>query len=319
MLSIIVPCYNEEEVLPKTIKELSYVLSKLIETNKISSKSNILFVDDGSQDKTWEIIRNTSKENCYIEGLKFSRNFGHQNALVAGMEIAKQYSDCVITIDADLQDDINAIFQFIEKYKEGYDIVYGVRDKRDTDTLFKKSTALGFYTLMEKMGVNLVPNHADYRLLSKRALEELFKYQEKNLFLRGIIPLLGFKSAKIYYNRKERFAGDSKYPLKKMISFALDGITSFSIAPIKLVTIIGTIITLFGLCVAVYSLSAWLLNHTINGWTSLILSIWIIGGMQLIAIGIIGEYIGKIFTESKHRPRYTIETCTIDSRDKVSM
>ncbi|MCO7177121.1 glycosyltransferase family 2 protein [Sporolactobacillus kofuensis] len=325
LLTIVVPCYNEEAVLDETTKELSNVMFQLIKNHKINASSTVLLVDDGSKDKTWSIIEHTAKTNPLIQGLKLSRNFGHQGALIAGLETARQYSDCVISIDADLQDDVSAIYKFIDKYHEGYDIVFGVRDKRETDTFFKRNTALFFYKLMGKMGVRLVPNHADYRLMNKRALDEFVKYQEENLFIRGIIPLLGFKTTKVYYNRMERFAGESKYPLKKMISFAMDGITSFSIAPIKLMTWIGSIIVLLGACIGIYSLFSWAFNHTISGWTSLILSIWIIGGMQLVAIGVIGEYIGKIFNETKHRPRYTIEQSTVDQiltdqyREKVKI
>lgn len=310
VLSIVVPCYNEEAVLGETTKELSNIMFQLIENHRINASSTVLLVDDGSIDKTWSIIEHTSKTNPLIQGLKLSRNFGHQGALIAGLETANGFSDCVISIDADLQDDVNAIYEFVDKYQDGYDIVYGVRDKRDTDTFFKRNTALAFYKLMGKLGVKLVPNHADYRLMNKKALTEFMKYQEENLFIRGIIPLLGFKTTEVYYNRKERFAGDSKYPLKKMLAFALDGITSFSIAPIKLVTWIGTSMIFIGTCVAIYSVITWFFNHAISGWTSLILSIWLVGGMQLLAIGIIGEYVGKIFKETKHRPRYTIEQCT---------
>lgn len=316
-LSIVVPCYNEEAVLEETVRELTEVMNRLIHDGKVSPQSIILFVDDGSVDKTWAIIEQKTLDNPYVQGLKLSRNFGHQSALIAGLETTGEFSDCVISIDADLQDDVAAIDEFIDKYHEGCDIVYGVRDKRDTDTFFKKNTALAFYGLMRKMGVNLVPNHADYRLMSRRALHELMKYQEENIFLRGIVPLLGFKSAKVYYNRKERFAGESKYPLKKMLGFAIDGITSFSVVPIKLVTSLGFVFVLIGGFIGMYALAVWLLNHTISGWTSLILSIWVIGGMQLIAIGVIGEYIGKIFKETKNRPRYTIEWDTIAEDKKV--
>ncbi|TGB00457.1 glycosyltransferase [Sporolactobacillus shoreae] len=316
-LSIVVPCYNEEAVLEETVRELTEVMNRLIHDGKVSPQSIILFVDDGSVDKTWAIIEQKTLDNPYVQGLKLSRNFGHQSALIAGLETTGEFSDCVISIDADLQDDVAAIDEFIDKYHEGCDIVYGVRDKRDTDTFFKKNTALAFYGLMRKMGVNLVPNHADYRLMSRRALHELMKYQEENIFLRGIVPLLGFKSAKVYYNRKERFAGESKYPLKKMLGFAIDGITSFSVVPIKLVTSLGFVFVLIGGFIGMYALAVWLLNHTISGWTSLILSIWVIGGMQLIAIGVIGEYIGKIFKETKNRPRYTIEWDTITEDKKV--
>lgn len=314
VLTIVVPCYNEELVLEETSRELIRVMDELVSANQVSSESNILFVDDGSQDKTWGIIDKKITKNSYIQGLKLSRNFGHQGALIAGMESARELSDCIVSIDADLQDDVNAIIQFIEKFHEGYDIVYGVRDKRETDTFFKRNTALGFYKLMEKMGVKLVPNHADFRLMSKRALDEFFKYQEENLFIRGIIPLIGFKTTKVYYNRKERFAGESKYPLKKMISFALDGITSFSIVPIKIVTFVGFILVFIGIGIAIYSLTQKLLDQTVSGWASLMISIWIVGGMQLIAIGVIGEYIGKIFKETKRRPRYTIEINTIKNK-----
>lgn len=310
MLTIVVPCYNEELVLEKTTQELTRVLDKLVVKNKISSKSMIFYVDDGSKDSTWEIIEKLTGINSYVQGLKLSRNFGHQGALIAGLETARDFSDCVISIDADLQDDVDAIEMFIDKFNEGYEIVYGVRDKRDTDTFFKRNTALFYYKLMGKLGVNLVPNHADYRLLSKRALDEFVKYQEENIFIRGIIPLLGFKSAKVYYDRKERFAGESKYPLKKMLAFAFDGITSFSIAPVRFVTFLGFVLVFVGIVIAIYTLCAKIFSYTISGWTSLMLSVWLVGGVQLLAIGIIGEYIGKIFKETKRRPRYTIEKNT---------
>ncbi|RYM04599.1 glycosyltransferase [Sporolactobacillus sp. THM7-7] len=312
ILSIIVPCCNEAPVLEETTRELTTVMDHLVREGKISSDSMILYVDDGSTDDTWAIIEQKAGHHPYVQGLKLSRNFGHQSALIAGIEATQDLSDCMISIDADLQDDVAAIDAFVDKYREGYDIVYGVRRKRKSDTFFKRSTALTFYKLMEKMGVRLVPNHADYRLMSKRAVDELMKYQEENLFLRGIVPLLGFPAVKVYYDRKKRFAGESKYPLKKMIAFAFDGITSFSIAPIKLVTCIGFLLVLLGAGVAIYSLAVWFLDHTISGWTSLILSIWIIGGMQLVAIGVIGEYIGKIFQETKRRPRYIIERNTTE-------
>ncbi|MED4968120.1 glycosyltransferase family 2 protein [Heyndrickxia coagulans] len=314
MLTIVVPCYNEELVLEKTTQELTRVLDKLVVKNKISSKSMIFYVDDGSKDSTWEIIEKLTDINSYVQGLKLSRNFGHQGALIAGLETARDFSDCVISIDADLQDDVDAIEMFIDKFNEGYEIVYGVRDKRDTDTFFKRNTALFYYKLMGKLGVNLVPNHADYRLLSKRALDEFVKYQEENIFIRGIIPLLGFKSAKVYYDRKERFAGESKYPLKKMLAFAFDGITSFSIAPVRFVTFLGFVLVFVGIVIAIYTLCAKIFSYTISGWTSLMLSVWLVGGVQLLAIGIIGEYIGKIFKETKRRPRYTIEKNTYKER-----
>lgn len=320
LLAIIVPCCNEEAVLNETTKRLTEIIDRLVDEEKVSGNSVILYVDDGSADKTWAIIEQKRKENRYVQGLKLSRNFGHQNALIAGIETASSFCDCVITIDADLQDDVEAIYAFIDKYREGCEIVYGVRNKRETDTFFKRNTARLFYRMMGRMGVKLIPDHADYRLMSRRAVGEFLKYREENVFIRGIVPLLGFKSAKVYYERKERFAGESKYPLKKMLAFAFDGITSFSIAPIKLVTWLGFLLVLIGIVIAGYSFVVWLLDHTISGWTSLILSIWLVGGMQLIAIGVIGEYIGKIFKETKRRPRYTIEqnTCE-DIREKETI
>ncbi|MCL1630741.1 glycosyltransferase [Sporolactobacillus sp. CPB3-1] len=307
ILTIIVPCYNEEAVLKETVSRLSDVLTQAFHDRLISFQSTILFVDDGSTDHTWELIDHFAQQDQKITGLKLSRNFGHQNALIAGMENARSYSDCVITIDADLQDDVTAIAKFLIKYREGFDIVYGVRDKRDTDTLFKKNTAIFFYKIMERLGVKTIPNHADFRLLSRRVLDELVNYQEENIFLRGLIPLLGFPSTKVYYNRAERFAGESKYPLRKMLNFAIDGITSFSVTPIRMVTYLGTFFAGIGFFIGIYALIQHFLGHVVTGWTSMILSLWLIGGMQLVAIGIIGEYIGKIFKETKHRPRYIVE------------
>ncbi|MEC2223933.1 MULTISPECIES: glycosyltransferase family 2 protein [Heyndrickxia] len=307
-LTIVVPCYNEEAVLHETMKQLSEVLESLIQSKLIAKDSTLLFVDDGSRDKTWQIIESASARHPFVKGIKLSRNAGHQNALLAGLTVASEHSDCVISIDADLQDDIRAIRAFMEKYWQGYDIVYGVRDSRETDTWFKRTSAQGFYWLMGKMGIQLVPNHADFRLMSKRALEELLKYKEANLFLRGIIPLLGFPSAKVYYDRKERMAGESKYPLKKMLAFALDGITSFSITPVRFVTALGFVTFILSAFVGLYALIEELAGHTVSGWASLIISIWLLGGLELMAVGLIGEYIGKIFKEVKRRPRYTIET-----------
>jgi glycosyltransferase involved in cell wall biosynthesis len=310
-LTIVVPCYNEEEVLKETSKQLTNVVNELIKDSLVTDESKLLFVDDGSKDRTWELIQEQSVVNPFVTGLKLARNVGHQYALIAGLETANKQSDCVVSIDADLQDDIQVIRAFVEKYYyEGYDIVYGVRDKRDTDTNFKRTTALGFYRLMERLGINLVPNHADFRLMSKRALEELFKYKETNLFLRGLVPLLGFPSTKVYYDRKERFAGESKYPLKKMLTFAFDGITSFSVAPIRLVTFLGFLSVIISLISGGYAFIQEILGHTESGWTSLILSIWFVGGLQLLGIGIIGEYIGKIYNEVKKRPRYSVEIDT---------
>src|SRR4051812_48531007 len=239
ILTIVVPCYNEEAVLNETILQLTKIMEHLIEDALVSKNSKLLFVDDGSKDQTWNMIESECEKNSFVTGLKLAGNVGHQNALIAGLETANQYSDCVISIDADLQDDINVIETFVEKYWEGIDIVYGVRDSRETDTFFKRNTALFFYRFMERIGIKLIPNHADFRLMSKRALEELLKYKETNLFLRGLVPLVGFTSAKVYYDRKMRFAGESKYPLKKMLAFAFDGMTSFSVAPIRFVTFLG--------------------------------------------------------------------------------
>ncbi|MCL1631008.1 glycosyltransferase [Sporolactobacillus sp. CPB3-1] len=314
LLSIVVPCYNEAAVLPETMKVLINRLKSLIQSGKISDRSFILLVDDGSADRTWQLIAEQAVTSSIIRGVKLSRNFGHQNALIAGIETVSDVADCVITIDADLQDDVRLMDVFVDKYHEGFDIVYGVRKRRDMDTFFKKHTASAFYKLMGKMGVRLIPDHADYRLISQRAVQELMRYQESNLFIRGIIPLLGFRTTVVYYDRQRRFAGESKYPLKKMIAFAADGITSFSVAPIKVVMGCGFMIVIAGIGIAVYALVSWLLGNTISGWTSLILSIWIVGGMQLMAIGVIGEYIGKIFTETKKRPRYSIETHTADQK-----
>ena len=307
ILTIVVPCFNEEEVLPESCKELGTILTKLVEKKQVSEKSKILFVDDGSKDKTWELISKFSAEKNFVTGIKFSRNYGHQNALLAGMSIAVDYSDMIITIDADLQDDVNAIPKMISKYYENYDVVYGVRNSRKTDTFFKRRTALAFYKIMEKLGVNLVPDSADYRLLSKRATKGLLQFKERNLFLRGMVPLVGFKSCKVFYARKERYAGKSKYPLKKMIHFALDGITSFSIVPIHLILYLGLVTIMVSLVCMVYTLVEKFMGHVTSGWSSLMISIWLLGGIQLISISVIGEYVGKIFGEVKHRPRFTIE------------
>ncbi|PFO07175.1 glycosyltransferase [Bacillus sp. AFS076308] len=307
VLTIVVPCYNEEAVLPDTIEQLEGQLKELIDDELVSKQSKILFVDDGSKDRTWELIYKEGLRNDYVRGLKLSRNVGHQNALLAGLFTAKEHSDCVISIDADLQDDIRVIREFIVRFHQGYEIVYGVRKGRETDTLFKRSTAQGFYKLMKKMGVDLVYNHADFRLLSKRAVQELERFNEVNLFLRGIVPLLGFRSDVVYYDRLERQAGETKYPLKKMLGFAFDGITSFSVSPIRFVLIIGFVSFFMSLLFGGYFLYLKFFGTTLTGWTSLITSIWLIGGLQLIAIGLIGEYVGKIYKETKNRPKYIVE------------
>ncbi len=307
ILYIVVPCYNEEEVLRETNKRLTQKLTSMMESNLISEDSKIMYVNDGSKDNTWDIIEELSVSSKYVKGVKLSRNKGHQNALFAGLMTAKDMCDVTISIDADLQDDIEVLDKFVEHYKNGCDIVYGVRSSRQMDTFFKRNTAQAFYKILKFFGVDAVYNHADYRLMSKRALETLSEYGEVNLFLRGIAVQLGYKTATVEYERSERFAGESKYPLSKMISFAYDGITSFSIKPIRIITVIGLIIFLVSLVMLIYSLVVNALGNTIAGWTSLVMSIWILGGLQLLAIGIIGEYVGKSYMETKKRPRYIIE------------
>ncbi len=307
ILYIVIACYNEEEVLPETSTKVLEKLNKLIDNKKISSKSRILFVNDGSKDKTWEMIEELHKGDKHYLGLCLSRNFGHQKALLAGLMEAKKHADMVISMDADLQDDIDAIDEFVKEYYNGNDIVYGVRSSRKKDTFFKRNTALLFYKLMKKMGVDIVYNHADYRLMSKRSLDELEKFKEVNLFLRGLIPLIGFKRTKVFYERKNRFAGESKYPLKKMLAFAFDGITSFSIKPIKLIMSLGLTISIISILIMLYALIVKLIGYTVEGWTFIIISIWLLGGLQMFSIGIIGEYIGKIYQETKERPKYIIE------------
>lgn len=267
-----------------------------------------MLVDDGSKDKTWSLIEQLVNDNEYFVGLKLSRNRGHQNAVLAGLMTAKDEADVVISMDADLQDDINAIDRFLEEYEKGYDVVYGVRSSRKTDTVFKRSTALTFYKLMQKMGVEVVYNHADFRLMSKRVLMHLADYKEVNLFLRGMVPLVGFKSTTVEYERAERFAGKSKYPLKKMISFALDGITSLSVKPIRMIFSLGLVIFIISLIMLIYALIRYIMGLTVAGWTSILGSIWLLGGIQLLAMGVVGEYIGKIYNETKARPRFIIET-----------
>lgn len=306
-LYIVIPCYNEEEVLPITSEKIKKKIRNLIKSNKISDKSKILFVNDGSKDKTWNIIVDLCKKNNEFKGLKLSKNKGHQNALLAGLTYSKNKADIIISMDADLQDDINAIDEMIDKYLCGKEIVYGVRSSRKKDTLFKKYTAQAYYKFMKNIGVDLVYNHADYRLLSKRAVEYLLEYKEVNLFLRGIIPQIGLEHDIVYYERDKRAAGVSKYPLKKMIHFAIDGITSFSIKPLKIITVVGFIISILSFLIMLYSLIVKLLGHTVQGWTFIIISIWLIGGIQMLFLGIIGEYIGKIYSETKNRPKFFIE------------
>ena len=306
ILYVVVPCYNEEEVLEETTRQLKEKMEKLIKNKKISDKSRVMYVNDGSKDKTWEIIKKIHAKEKFFTGVTLSRNRGHQNALLGGLMTAKNYADIVISMDADLQDDIHAMDEMIEKYKEGHDIVYGVRSARKKDTFFKRVTAEGFYKFMKILGVDCVYNHADYRLTSKRVLEEFSNYQEVNLFLRGMFPLVGFPSDIVYYERNERFAGESKYPLKKMLNFAWDGITSFSVKPLRFICTLGFVILLISFVIMIYSLVRKIMGNTVDGWTFLSISIWFIGGLQMISIGIIGEYVGKMYSETKRRPRYII-------------
>lgn len=304
---IVVPCYNEEEILPYSIEKLTGVIQNLIEKSKISSDSGILLVNDGSRDCTWEIIEREYKNNQYVYGVKLAANVGHQNALMAGIRVASEICDVSISIDADLQDDIEVIEKMVDKYLEGIDIVYGVRSERKTDSFFKRFTAQSFYKLMKMMGVKTVYNHADFRLMSLRAMKQLEEYKERNLFLRGMVPLIGYKTATVSYARKKRLAGESKYPLKKMLSFAWDGITSFSIKPISMIMTLGGIIVLCSVAAFIYTFVSYFMGHVSPGWSSLMISIWFLGGIQILAIGVVGEYVGKTYIESKERPRYNIE------------
>lgn len=306
-LYLVIPCYNEEEVLPETAARLKEKVASLISKGKIDKDSRIVFVNDGSKDRTWEIITSLHKENPVFSGINLSRNRGHQNALLAGLMTVMEYADMAISMDADLQDDINAIDEMIDKYLSGIDIVYGVRSSRAKDTFFKKATAEGFYRLMNSMGVNTVFNHADYRLMSKRALKGLSEFHEVNLFLRGIVPMIGYSADVVYYERGERFAGESKYPLGKMISFAVEGITSLSIKPIRMITFLGFFIFLVSIGILIYSLVRHFMGATIVGWTTLMVSVWAIGGLILLSLGVVGEYIGKIYLETKARPRFLID------------
>ena len=306
ILYVVVPCYNEEEVLTETTKRLKEKLEKLIKDKKISNKSRVMYINDGSKDDTWNLIEEISNKENLFTGISLSRNRGHQNALLAGLMTAKNYADIVISMDADLQDDINAIDEMIEKYNNGAQIVYGVRSSRKKDTAFKRITAEGFYKFMKLMGVEVVFNHADYRLTSKRVLEELENYGEINLFLRGMFPLIGFKTDIVYYERNERFAGSSKYPLKKMLSFAWEGITSFSVKPIKMILNIGIIMFALSIIMIIYSIVSKCLGNAVDGWTFITCSIWLVAGIQMLSLGIVGEYIGKIYSETKRRPRFII-------------
>ena len=307
ILAIVVPCYNEEEVLPQTNAQLTALLDGMIKEGLAGEGSYILYVNDGSRDHTWDLISGFASGANRVRGLKLAGNVGHQNALMAGLETARQDADVTVSIDADLQDDINAIPEMMRKYHDGCDIVYGVRRKRDTDSFFKRTTAQAFYKFMNGMGVKSVYNHADFRLMSRRALDALCQYEERNLFLRGLVPLLGYKTDEVYYDRLERQAGVSKYPLSKMLSFAIDGVTSFSVKPLRMIFDLGVIFLLISLAILVYVIVSLAEGKGVQGWASLMLSIWFVGGCVLICLSIIAAYIGRIYTEDKHRPRYHIE------------
>ncbi len=317
VLYLVIPCYNEEEVLPETSRQLFDKMNSMIASGKISAESRIVFVNDGSKDRTWELITEFHSENKMFQGIKLSRNKGHQNALLAGLMTVKDYCDAAISLDADLQDDIDAIDKMVDKYYEGCDVVYGVRSARDTDTFFKKFTAEGFYKLIRSMGAEVVFNHADYRLMSRRALEGLQEFKEVNMFLRGVVPMIGYKNDTVTYERKERFAGETKYPLKKMIAFAWEGITSLTTRPIRIITAAGIGIFVVSIIMLIYSLIRHFMGATEIGWTSVIVSIWALGGLQLLAVGIIGEYIGKVYLESKKRPKFIVEEYLDDKSESV--
>ena len=317
IIYMVVPCYNEEEVLDETTKQLSDKLQKLIDAGEISEKSRILYVNDGSKDQTWPIICRLHEEYTLVSGLNLSRNRGHQNAVLAGLMYAKDHCDAAISMDADLQDDIHAIDEMVDKFNHGIDVVYGVRSSRKKDTFFKKFTAEGFYKIMKWMGVDIVFNHADFRLMSKRVLMQMENYKEVNLFLRGIVPLIGYPADNVYYERQERFAGESKYPLKKMIYFAIDGITSTSVRPIRMITMFGLLCILFSIIYGIYVIIGHVAGGTVQGWTTSVLLICFFGGAQIMCTGIVGEYVGKIYLETKARPRFIIEEkLTDDSKNK---
>ena len=307
VLYIVIPCYNEEEVLEETTRRITAIIERMVKEDLVSGESRMLPVDDGSRDRTWEIIERLHAANPLVGGVKLAANSGHQNALLAGLFTACEKADIMVSIDADLQDDVEVIPEMVRKYLEGNDVVYGVRKSRATDTWFKRTTALGFYKFMRTLGVKSVYNHADYRLMSRRAVRQLSNYRERNLFLRGLVPLVGYKSDKVYYDRAKRFAGESKYPLKKMLNFAIDGITSFSIQPLRLLFHTGLLFILISFCIFIWVLYKFFTGDVVTGWSSLILSIWFVGGTVLTGLGITGEYIGKMYMEVKDRPRYNIE------------
>ncbi len=315
ILYMVVPCYNEEAVLEETTARLKEKFESLIKEDKISPKSKVLYVNDGSKDKTWNLIKQIHEKDKMFRGICLSRNRGHQNAVLCGLMQAKEEADMVISMDADLQDDINAIDEMVDKYHEGFDVVYGVRNSRKTDTFFKRFTAQAYYKMLLFMGVDIVYNHADFRLMSKRVLKEMENYKEVNLFLRGIVPMIGFPSTNVYYERHERFAGESKYPLKKMLHFAFDGITSLSVKPIRLITTVGAGIFFLSICMLIYSIVIHFLGKSLVGWSSLMVSVWALGGLQIFSIGVIGEYIGKIYMETKARPRFIVQEYLNDDEE----
>lgn len=306
-LAIVVPCYNEQEVLEETTLRMSALIDGMLADGRVA-EGYVYYVDDGSKDATWRLIEELQASNKHVRGLKLAHNSGHQNAVWAGLEYVADKCDAAVSIDADLQDDVNAIIEMVDKFNnEECEVVYGVRKERKTDTVFKRTTALAFYKLMIGMGVDVVYNHADFRLMSRRVIESLMQYPERNLFLRGMVPMIGFKSDYVYYDRAERFAGESKYPLSKMLNFAIDGITSFSVKPLRLITMIGLVMMVLALGAGIYTLVSYFSGRAIQGWTSMLLSVWFLGGIQLLCVGVLGEYIGKIYKEVKRRPRYFVE------------
>ena len=308
VLYIVVPCYNEQDALPQSHERLMKIVDEMIANGGISQDSKLLYVDDGSRDDTWKIVDRFAKESSRVAGVRLACNSGHQNALVAGLAAAVERCDITVSIDADLQDDINVIPQMVERYKDGCDIVFGVRRERKTDSWFKRTTAAMFYKMMNRLGVDTIDNHADYRLMSRRAVLALLDYKERNLFIRGIVTQLGYKTDCVYYDRSARIAGESKYPLRKMMNFAIDGITSFSVKPVRLVFTVGVVFLVIALIMLIYVLTAYFMGRAVTGWPSLILSVWLVGAFILIGLGIIGEYVGKIYTEVKNRPRYNIDS-----------
>jgi len=316
VLAVVIPCYNEEEVLPETCRQLTALLNRLVDAGRISRDSRIYFVDDGSRDRTWDLVQSFIRDDRPVVGIKLSRNRGHQNALLAGLFTAA--GDVIVSIDSDLQDDVNAIERMLDHYCDGCDVVYGVRKRRDTDTFFKRFTAETFYRLIAFLGAQTVPHHADYRLLSRRAIDALKEFREVNLFLRGIVPLIGYKSAVVQYDRKARFAGESKYPVRKMVALALDAVTSFSVVPLRIITLIGLVVFLFTVVMSGYIL--WIrffTDRAVPGWASTVLPVYFLGGVQIMCVGVIGEYLGQLYSESKARPRFIIEDIAQAASSKV--